>query len=296
MAQQQARTDLELEANEETKGLHTLPMGPAALTSARPAWPSRACIPLWQMLSGKEKGWNVDTCTLLAARSPALTSPLLTAWRACKLVACGITERGTTKPKLVLLGAAVRSALITAHIIDMITIDLTNGMIADEGTDMDVGMLHGMPGRTFSAACADGTPKDVDIRECQADMVGPRQATAQEVIYEETPVGIKNAEVRTYEHPYLLPLNIINITPVCGTKMCNLALTSPCPHMRRWRACTPVALGALRTMPTEVTMAVDPRTPPALAKAIINSSPYDMDIDARRYTDEEAMSVMPGGC
>ncbi len=253
MAQQQAGTDLELEANEVTKGLRTLPMGPAALTSARPAWPSRAWIPRRQALSGKEKGRNANTCTLLAARIPALTSPLLTAWRACKLVACGMAEKGATKPKLVLLGAVGRSALITPHIIDMITIDLTNGMIDDEGTDMDVA---------------------TGIKDAE---------------------GMQMTDRRTYEYSYLHPLYIIYIASVCGTKTCNLALTSPCPPLRCWRACTPVALGASRTMPTEAAMAADLRTPPALVNAIINSSPYGMNIDARRYIDKEVMSAMPGG-
>ncbi len=42
MAQQQAGMHMELEAIEVTMGAHTLPLGSAALTSARPAWPSRA--------------------------------------------------------------------------------------------------------------------------------------------------------------------------------------------------------------------------------------------------------------
>ncbi len=42
MAQRQAGTDMELEAIEMTMGARTQPRGPAALTSAQPAWLGRA--------------------------------------------------------------------------------------------------------------------------------------------------------------------------------------------------------------------------------------------------------------
>ncbi len=45
MAQQRAGTDAELEAIEATMNAHGLTLESAALTSARPAWPSRAWNP-----------------------------------------------------------------------------------------------------------------------------------------------------------------------------------------------------------------------------------------------------------
>ncbi len=178
MAQQRAGMDAELEAIAATMNAHAHSLESAALTSARPARPSRAWNPrrrgtvkataaedsrtldalfdlnqfdyngadlriihhlidsaiiqhaTWMTThSGEKERMSANTCDLLTTCSPALTSPLLSAWRACNLVARGEAMRKVMGSKVTLLKGV---ALIMSYI-GLLMIAATNrGEVADE--------------------------------------------------------------------------------------------------------------------------------------------------------------------
>ncbi len=95
---------------------------------------------------------------------------------------------------------------IPPALVNSILNDSPHSMIVDERTDMDEVTMYEVPGKNYSAACADKAPRgnrrhlgevskkipeDVDIGRGQVDMTEPRPITVQELINEEMPVEVK---------------------------------------------------------------------------------------------------------